>query len=452
MRLFRNIDLTVGNPVRQILLFAVPLFIGGFLQNLYGTVDMVIVGRHCGIGPYSAVGSTGSILFFYFGTLIGLTGGAGVVTAQKFGARDEAGVRKAAAGSLLIAAGFTVLFTSLFTPLVGPVLRTMRIPDEIFRDARTYLAIISGGTFAMALNNTAFSQARAVGDSATPLAWLGVSAVLNIALNLLFVAVFKWGVAGVALATVLVGLVSGAGCALTLWRKYPVLRLRAADFRGGGTILHAQLRTGVPMALQFIITAAGCVIRQAATNTLGTDPVAGYATGERIESLITLPIFLMGVVVATYAAQNFGANRMDRVRSGIRSCMRFLAAYGVFACAVALLFCGPVTRLFLGDPSAAVTDYVFRYLLVTTPFYLALSAILVYRNALQGLDHQFVPFAGGVLELVARGAFAFPLLAWFGYEGVAATNILAWTSAGILDYVYFRRVILYSAASPRNLL
>ncbi len=441
MRFFRNIDLTVGNPVRQILLFSVPLFIGGLLQNLYSTADMIIVGRFCGIGPYSAIGSTGSILFFFFGTLIGLTGGAGVVTAQKFGAHDEAALRKSVAGSLLIAAAFTVVFTVLCVPLVGPILRTMRIPGEIYHDARVYLSIIFGGTFTAALNNTAFSQARAVGDSATPLIWLGVSTVLNIGLNILFVAVFKWGAAGVALATVLVGLVSGVGCASTVWYKYPVLRLQAADFRVDRPILLAQLRTGIPMALQFVITAAGILVRQAATNTLGTDSVAGYATGERIESFITLPIFMTGIVVATYAAQNLGANRMDRVRSGVRSCMRFLAAYGFFACAVALLFCEFITRIFFGNPSAAVTDYVFRYLVVTTPFFLALSMILVYRNALQGLDHQIVPFLGGVLELIGRGAFAFPLLAWFGYEGIAATNILAWVSAAILDYVYYLRVI-----------
>ena len=439
--MFATTDLTVGNPVRQIILFSLPMFIGGLVQQLYVAVDMVIVGRYCGLGTYSAVGATGSLLFFYFGTLFGLTGGAGVVTAQKFGARDEAAMRKAAAGALLIAMGFTVVFSTLFTPLAGPILRAMHIPDDIYLDARTYLAILFGGTFATAFNNTAFSQARAIGDSTTPLIWLCVSAILNVALNILFVAGFGWGVAGVARATVLVSLVSGTGCALTIWHRHPAMRLRLADFRGGGTIILAQLRTGIPMALQFLITAAGVVIRQAATNRLGTEPVAGYSTGERIESFITLPIFMLGLVVATYAAQNYGANRMDRVRDGVRSCMRFLAGYGLFACAAALLFCGPITRLFLGSPPETVTNYVFRYLLVTTPFYIALSTVLVYRNALQGLDYQFVPFAGGVLELIGRGAFAFPLLAWFGYEGVAATNILAWGSAALLDYLYYRKKV-----------
>ena len=238
----------------------------------------------------------------------------------------------------------------------------------------------------------------------------------------------------------------GRGCALTVWRRRPDMRLDWADFRGGAAIIYAQLRTGIPMALQFLITATGIVVRQAALNQLGTEPMAGYSTGERIESFITLPIFMMGFVIATYAAQNYGANRMDRVRSGIGSCMRFLAGYGIFACVASLLFCGPVTRLFLGAPPEEVTDYVFRYLSVTTPFYLALSAILVYRNALQGLDYQIVPFLGGVLELIGRGAFVFPLLAWLGYEGVAATNALAWISAALLDYLYYR-VLFLSCAS-----
>ena len=446
MSLFRDIDLTVGNPVRQIILFAVPMFICGLVYQLYTTVDMVIVGRFCGIAPYSAVGATGPLLFFYFGTLMGLTGGSGIVTAQKFGARDWVAMRKSVAVSILIAAGFTVLFSAVFIPLSGPILRTMRIPDEIFRDARTYLTIIFAGTFSSAINNTAFSQARAVGDSATPLFWLCISAVLNVVLNIVFVAVFKWGVAGVAAATVLVNLVAGVGCALTVWRRRPDMRLGWADFRGGAAIIYAQLRTGIPMALQFLITATGIVVRQAALNQLGTEPMAGYSTGERIESFITLPIFMMGFVIATYAAQNYGANRMDRVRSGIGSCMRFLAGYGIFACVASLLFCGPVTRLFLGAPPQEVTDYVFRYLSVTTPFYLALSAILVYRNALQGLDYQIVPFLGGVLELIGRGAFVFPLLAWLGYEGVAATNAVAWISAALLDYLYYRVLFLRCAS------
>ena len=438
MSLFRDIDLTVGNPVRQIILFAVPMFICGLVYQLYTTVDMVIVGRFCGLAPYSAVGATGPLLFFYFGTLMGLTGGSGIVTAQKFGARDWVAMRKSVAGSILIAAGFTVLFSAVFIPLSGLILRAMRIPDEIFHDAHTYLMIIFAGTFSEAFTNTAFAQARAVGDSATPLFWLCISAVLNVVLNIVFVAVFKWGVAGVAAATVLVNLVAGVGCALTVWRRRPDMRLDWADFRGGAAIIYAQLRTGIPMALQFLITATGIVVRQAALNQLGTEPMAGYSTGERIESFITLPIFMMGFVIATYAAQNYGANRMDRVRSGIGSCMRFLAGYGIFACVASLLFCGPVTRLFLGAPPEEVTDYVFRYLSVTTPFYLALSAILVYRNALQGLDYQIVPFLGGVLELIGRGAFVFPLLAWLGYEGVAATNALAWISAALLDYLYYR--------------
>ena len=441
MRLFRNIDLTVGNPFRQILLYSLPMLAGGLVQNLYSTADMISVGRYCGVVPYSAIGSTGSILFFYFGLLMGLSGGAGVITAQKFGARDEEAMRKSVAKSLLLAAGFTLLFTAVFTPLAGPILKAMLVPDDLLRDARTYLVILFAGTAAAALNNTAFSQSRAVGDSITPLLCLGASAVLNIVLNLLFVAVFHWGVSGVALATVLVSLSSGVGCSLAIWRKYPAMRLRAKDFRGGGRILLAQMRVGIPMGLQFLITAAGILVRQSATNRLGTEPLAGYATGARIESLITLPLFITGLVCATYAAQNLGAGRMDRVVAGIRACMRALVGYGIVVGAASLLFSVPVTRLFLSSPSEAVTGYVFQYLLVTVPFYVFLSAILVYRNALQGLDRPLVPFLGGVLELVSRGAFAFPFVAWFGFRGVVATDSLAWITAGILDYLYYRHVI-----------
>lgn len=436
----RNVNLTEGSPLKQIIRFSVPLLFGGLLQQLYGIVDMAIVGHYCGLGAFSAVGATGPILFFYIGALMGFTGGAGVVTAQKFGAGDEKAVRKSIATSFIVAACFVAVFAGVALPLVGPMLKAMQFPAEIFADAKTYLLCIFGGSIATALYNTVFSQSRAIGDSLTPLVWLCVSTVLNIAFNVLFVAVFKWGVFGVGIATVLVSLISSTGCLLSVRRKYPVMQLRRDDWKIDPAILRAQLRTGVPMSLQFLLTAAGIIVRQAATNTLGADAVGSYAMGEKIESFMTLPIFTLGLAMATYAAQNLGAGKINRLRSGIRSCMRILAAYSLVACAAAVCLYAPITRIFIKDPSAQVLRGVFQYLALTTPFYIALSGILVYRNALQGMDFQTIPFIGGIIELVSRGAFAFPMLYAFGYAGVVSTNVLAWVTTAIFDYAFYRHI------------
>ncbi len=435
---FRNIDLTKGDPLKQILLFWIPLLISGLLQQFYGIVDAAVVGRFCGLSAFSAIGATGSVTFFHLGAIMNVATGAAVITSQRFGAKDRRGVRRSFASSFIVGIGSAILLTAIIIPLVDDILVWMKFPAETHADAGRYLYCIFGGSIATAFYNTVFCQARSIGDSIIPLMWLIVSTIINVILDILFVAYFGWGVVGVGMATIAATIIAAIGGMVTLWQRYPILRLRLKDWSVGRAIILRQLGVGVPMALQSALTASGLAVRQSALNSLGTVVIAAHSAAVKVEVFLNMPIYLIGNVIATYAAQNYGAKLIDRLHDGVRKTALMLYLYSAIATAIAITFYVPLTKIFLSNPSNELLSYIFIYYYSITPFYILLSGLVIYRSVLQGTNHQIVPLIGGFISFSIRSFLAYPLLNRFGYPGVVFTEALNWIAVFALDYIYYR--------------
>ena len=434
----KALDLTQGHPTKLLLRFAFPILISTLVQSLYSTTDVIVIGRFMGSDALAAIGGTAPVIFTILGGVSGLASGASVVTAQIVGTKNRAGVRRSIAASLLIGMAATLVLTAATVPLVSPFLRWTNYPESLLRGGSIYLNWIFGGLFTSILFNTAFAEIRALGDSVTPLLILSFFAVVNAILNVLFVAVFGWGYHGVAFATVLVTFFSGVASLWFGWRRFPEFRVRRKDFHVSWSFFWKHLYTALPIALQFSVTGIGVIILQSAINTLGENAISAISASGRVEWLVSIPHAALGIALATYAAQNTGAGRMDRVRIGARVCIRMLTVWSLLSFALCILCSDAVTVLFYGaNPPEELFSLVRTYFWCTCPFYIPLAWIYVYRNTIQGVGRQTVPFIGGVVELAARAGCAYWFLAMWGYAGVCVAGPMAWLATGVLLFIYF---------------
>lgn len=422
-------NLTEGKPLKLILSFSVPLILGNMIQQLYSMADAVIVGKTIGKAALGAVGLTHPIGFLVLGLVMGLTSGFGVVVAQKFGAKDEQGVRRAWASSVVLSAAFTVLITLAGVLTVKPMLRLMETPDTLFGDAYNYIAVIFLGTFANTFYNLISNVVRALGDSKTPLIFLILSAVLNVALDFAFIVWFRMGVAGAGAATVIAQFLSGLACLLYSLKKFPVLRIRKNDFKKLLTYCYKHVAIGLPMALQFSITAIGIIVLQRGVNGFGDDVIVAFTAAEKLEALVTCALMAFGTAMATYVGQNYGAGRIDRIRQGIRSCS--LVAVGVsVAATLIVVFLGRfLLMMFLDRGETEVFALAQTYLNTIGIFFFALGLLYVFRNSLQGMGCSFTAMAAGGIELVIRILITLFLPAILGYQGLCFATPLAWVGA-----------------------
>ncbi len=318
-------DMTSGSPVKLILAFAVPIFIGNIFQQFYNIVDTMIVGRFVGVNALAAVGSTSSIMFCVQGIAAGMTTGFGVVISQAFGAKDEKLLRHNVRMSSYLTLIIAFVVTVILLAANKSILRIMNTPEEIFQGAAAYLGIIFAGFCATMAYNLFASILRAIGDSRTPLYFLILSSVLNIVLDLVFVINFHLGVAGVAYATVISQAVSAVLCFIYMMKKYPQIMKARNDeatfsFKSAGKLMGM----GIPMALQFSITALGTMIVQSTLNLLGETAIAAYAAAQKLQGLVGQPYIALGTAMATYCGQNAGAGNFKRIKDGFKKCMIIL--------------------------------------------------------------------------------------------------------------------------------
>ena len=422
-------SLTTGRPWRVILAFSVPLLIGNIVQQLYQFVDTIVVGRHLGVDSLAAVGATGSLLFLLLGFALGLTSGFAIPTAQAFGARDLAAVRRSvAAGAILT--GITSVILTVGAPLLAePTLALLRTPPELMAEATTFTQVSFIGAGATMFFNFLAAIIRAIGDSRTPLVFLTIACVLNIGLVIWMVGPLGWGVGGAALATVIAQGISVVMCLEYVRRRVPVLHLHRADWRVSRADLAEHLRLGLPMGFQASIIAIGTLIVQVALNTLGTDAVAAYTTASRVDGIAVALLSSLGLAVSMYAAQNLGGRRPDRIRKGVTQAMWIALAASVVIGALLIAFSVPMVRLFIGEGSDEVVDLAHLMLVINGFSYWALGLVFVIRGALQGLGHTLIPTVTGIVELAMRVTAAVVLGAMFGSVGVALTNPMAWNGA-----------------------
>lgn len=419
-------SMTQGSPAKLVLLFTLPLLAGNLFQQFYNMMDTLIVGRAINVSALAAVGCTGSIMFLIIGFVQGLTTGLSIVTAQRFGAGDADGVRRSFAACIVICVAVTAVLTGISVPFARPILEFMRTPADIIDQAYAYIVVIYMGTGAAMLFNLLSNIIRALGDSRTPLYFLIIASILNVALDLAFILWLHMGVAGAAWATVIAQLVSGLLCVFYIMKRFPALHLRRADFRLTGTELARHAGISLPMGFQASIIGIGVIILQFVLNGLGSLSVAAFTAAQKIEQIFCAPLSSFGMTMATYAAQNYGAGRVDRIKQGVRSCAYMSVGYSLVVLAANVLLGGLLASVFVGKGAAEVVSMAARYLRITGLFYPTLSLLYIYRYTLQGLGQGVVPTIAGVMELVMRAIGVMLLAGPFGFGGICVAYALAW--------------------------
>ena len=397
-------DMTKGSPLPVILSFTIPLIIGNVFQQLYNMADTIIVGRYVGAGALAAVGSTGTIMFLLTGFSQGMTAGFSVLTSQRFGARDEEGVRKSVANAILLSVLTTVVLTTLSLMLIRPLLRLMNTPEDIYADAYTYIMLISAGLAANIFYNLFSSLLRAVGNSKAPLVFLVFSACLNVLLDLFLIIHFDMGVAGAAVATNLSQGISAVLCVIYIYARVKELRPGQHHWRLERGDSKNQLRMGIPMAFQFAITASGAMIMQSAINLFGSTAVAAFTAANKLQNLIAQGMVAMGQTMATYAGQNFGSGQIKRIREGVRAALKAELFYSLAMALLVLLLLPHVLGLFFSGEAnlGAALPWAKTYLYLCVAFYIPLSTIFIFRNTMQGCGYGLLPMLGGAAEFFAR--------------------------------------------------
>lgn len=417
--------MTEGGPARLIFLFALPLLGGNIFQQFYNMMDAVIVGNILGENALAAVGCTGSIMFLIIGFVQGMTSGLSIVTARYFGANDLTYVRRSFAANIVVGSVTTIILTVISVPLARPILRLMQTPENILDDAYSYIVIIYAGIFAAMLFNVLSNVLRALGDSRTPLIFLILSSILNVALDIILIRYVHMGVSGAALATVISQVVSGALCILYIKKKFPILHLSKEDFRLTSGEIQQHIIVGLPMGFQASIIGIGVIILQVVLNGQGEQTVAAYTAAQKIEQLMVSPLNCFGMTMATYTAQNYGAGKFKRIRMGVHRCMAMSLAYTAIIAAIAMFGGAQLVRLF-GFDTPGVIKLASDYLHTTSLFYWTLSLLFILRYTLQGLGQGVVPTIAGIMELVMRAVGCIALSGPFGFSGICLAYALAW--------------------------
>lgn len=431
-------DMTSGSPMKMILSFTFPIFIGNVFQQFYNMADTVIVGKFVGTKALAAVGSTGTIMFLIYGFVVGMTAGFTVLTAQKFGAGDMKAMRQTVAGASILSLIVGLILTAAFMILMKPWLMAMNTPADIFADAYVYIMIVSAGILAQMLYNLLASILRALGNSKVPLYFLILSALLNIVLDLVLIIVFHMGAAGAAVATVVSQGVSGLLCLIYIVKCVPVLRMSRDDWRPSGYLLKTQMRIGIPMALQYSITAIGTMMVQSSLNILGSTLVAAYTAANKIEQVVSQAYVALGTTLATYSAQNIGAGDVPRIRQGFKATTWIGVIYSFAAAALVMTVGKYMTYLFVSEDVELIMGSVDLYLKCAGSLFIPLAIVNIYRNGIQGLGYGLLPMMAGVAELVGRGVMSVIAAQQKSYLGVCLASPAAWVlAAALLIGMYF---------------
>lgn len=437
-------DMTTGNPLKLILLFSIPVLLGNIFQQFYNMVDAIIVGRFLGEDALAAVGSTGSIVFLVLGFATGIAQGFGVMISHAFGAKDEKRLKHYVGVALMLGLLISIVMTALTLACSRLLLEFLNTPENIFSMANSYIVIIYGGLAATMFFNISSSILRGVGDSKTPLYFLIVSSALNVLLDLFFIVSLGLGPAGAALATVIAQTVAAALCFLYMFRKFEILKIKRSDLRLDLKSCREMLSIGVPMAINYSVTAIGVMILQSAVNVFGSAVVASYTAASKVEQLSSQPMITLATTISTYCGQNLGAGNYERIFDGMKKGAAIALGTAAFAALLSVLFGEFIVCWFLSAPTAAVLLCARQYLTTISCFYVFLVMVYFYRNALQGLDLGFMPMISGVFEMICRIGIVMLLLKPAGFWAVCFASPCAWVGAGVpllVTYLLWKRKI-----------
>ncbi len=430
-------DMTTGSPMKNIIKFCLPLMVGNLFQQLYNMADAIIVGKCVGKDALSAVGSVSALNFLIIGSVIGLCAGFAIPIAQRFGAQDIKSLKKYVANIIYVSIVLSAVITVAAVLFTKPLLNIINTPAEIYDEAYSYIVIIFAGIGATMFYNLLASIVRSLGDSKTPLYFLLFSSVLNVSLDLLLIEVFDMGVRGASVATVISQFVSGVLCFIYVKRSFPILHMTKETAKPDFKFILTLLKNGLPMALQFSITALGSVMLQSCVNDLGPDIIAAFTIGAKTQLMIVLPAETIGLTMATYCGQNLGAKKLGRIKKGIGSGFVLAAIYSVLGIFVAKFFGPYLSLLFVESSETTVIALAQQYIDMGSYFYLMLSVLFLLRNAIQGLGYSITAMMTGVFELVARGIGGLVFVERFGYDAACLVNPLAWIIADIFLFPAF---------------
>lgn len=434
-------DMTTGNPTKLILGFALPLYIGNLFQQLYNLVDTLIVGRTLGVNSLAAVGSTGAIAFLVLGFIFGLTSGFSVITAQRFGAKDFQGVRKSFAAIVILSIIFSVFLTVISSTTAMPLLQLMNTPQNIINEAFSYIFIMYLGIGTIVFYNALANVIRSLGDSKTPLFFLIIASILNILLDIVFIVKFNMGVAGAGWATVIAQGVSSVLCLMFMLIKFPILRLNKNDWKTDWSFMWEHIRIGFPMGFQMSVMVIGIIALQIVLNSFGSDSVAAFTAGTKIEQVSGQSFLAIGVAMATYTAQNYGAGKINRIKLGALKCLKINTIITFINIAVIFFLGRNVVNIFIVGDYPHITSQAQLYMSIICLFHFCLGTILLYRNILQGMGIVKIPFLSGIIELVMRAGTAPILGYYFGYLGICLATPCAWVAGAIWLSLGYLRVM-----------
>ena len=428
--------------MKLVVSFALPLLFGVLFQQFYSFVDTAIVGRVLGATKLAAVGATGSVNFMVIGLCLGLCSGFAIPIAQAFGAKDEPEVRRCVWHAVVLSAVLSVLFATASALLCKPLLRLMNTPEEILDTSARYIGIIFAAIPACVLYNMASGILRSLGDSRTPVVFLVLASLINIALDLLLILVFRMDVAGAAVATAVSQLLSGVGCVIVMIRRFPILRLSREDRRFSPALAKRMLGIGLPMGLQFSITAIGSVVVQWSVNGLGVAAVAAVSASVKISAFFASVFDALASTMATFAGQNIGARKLDRVEQGLKAAAILGIVYCLAALGTVLLFGRQLLGLFVDAAAETeVTEMGIRFLRINASFYIPLLFVNIVRLCIQGMGYTRVAMLAGLSEMVARTCVALFLVPAWGFTGACFANPAAWVMADLFLIPCYIRIM-----------
>ena len=423
--------MTAGSPGKLIITFAIPLMLGNIFQQFYTMADTMIVGQVVGVEALAAVGAGDWLVWLVLGIMTGITQGFSILVSQYYGAGEKENLKCAVAKSYIMTALLSVIVLAVSEGAVYHVLLFLQTPDNVIDLTMLYLRLIFAGVPIIAAYNIFAAILRALGNSKSPLIAMTVAAVINVGLDLLFVAVFGWGVAGAAVATVIAQGFSALYCLLVL-RKIRDIRLEKEDFYRQPSMSLRLLKLGTPLAIQNVINGFGFLF------------VAGFTATNKLYGILEMAAVSYGYAITTYVGQNLGAKKYQRIRKGVRSGTYMAVLTSVFISGMMVLIGRNILSLFVsGEPEQIrqVLDIAYKYLFIMAVFLWILYLLHVYRSAIQGLGNTLIPLASGIAEFVMRVSVALLLPKWIGEEGIYYAEICAWSSAAVLLIISYMILI-----------
>ena len=424
-------DLTVGNPMSLIFGFALSLFWGMLFQQLYNIIDTAIVSWFLGKEAYTGMGTTGAVNFLIMGFCMGVCNGFAIPVAQRFGAKDYKSMRKFVSHAIILCSVFAVVMTFFVSVFCRQILVVMKTPEDVFEYAYQYIIVIFLGIPVTYMYNLLSGIIRALGDSKHPVEYLIIASVLNIILDLVFILPLNWGIFGAAFATVISQFAAGLMCLIFIIKKIDILHLKKEDWELDRDHFLILFNMGVPMGLQYSITAIGSVILQTAINALGTDAAAAVTTGSKVGMFFCIPFDALGSTMATYGGQNVGAKKLDHLQQGLMAAVKLGCDYAILAFIVLALFGRQFSMIFLDAGEAACLDNAHMFLFYNSMFYIPLALVNIVRFLIQGMGFSMFAVLAGVMEMIGRSVVAVLLVPRFGFIAICLASPAAWILADI---------------------